>query len=111
MSTSFNCVPSPSAIAGATPWTSRCDRSAWRSGRPRAHDENHTLARLRARAQGAARAPRAGRVVPELDREDVREVFLRAYRIVYRVRGQCIEVLTVFEGHRLLRRIGRIDDD
>jgi hypothetical protein len=40
-------------------------------------------------------------VVPELQRNDVREVFLRTYRIVYRIRKGTIDVLTVFEGHRL----------
>ena len=44
--------------------------------------------------------PLAGRVVPELQREDVREVLLGTYRIVYRVREDAIDVLTVFEGHR-----------
>jgi len=39
-------------------------------------------------------------MVPELQREDIREVFLRTYRIVSRVREQVIDVLTVFEGHR-----------
>ena len=42
MSTSFNCAPSRSAIAGAMPWTLRCDRSARRSVRRRDHDGNHT---------------------------------------------------------------------
>jgi hypothetical protein len=37
-----------------------------------------------------------------MGREDIREVFLRSYRIVYRVRGRGIEVLTIFEGRRLL---------
>jgi plasmid stabilization system protein ParE len=43
-------------------------------------------------------------VVPEAGREDVREVFLRTYRIIYRVAGEDLRVLTVFEGHRRLRR-------
>jgi len=62
------------------------------------------IERLRDRARKAAQTPRAGRVVPELERENVREVFLRSYRIVYRVEQNFIEVMTVFEGHRLLRR-------
>ncbi len=33
---------------------------------------------------------------------DVREVLLRSYRIVYRIHGTEIRVLTVFESHRLL---------
>ena len=42
-----------------------------------------------------------GRVVPEEGRPNIREVFLRTYRIVYRVRVGSILVLTVFDGHRL----------
>jgi plasmid stabilization system protein ParE len=56
--------------------------------------------RLRKRARAAASAPRAGRHVPEIEREDVREVIVGAYRIVYRVLPGSIHVLTVFEGHR-----------
>lgn len=44
--------------------------------------------------------PLGGRVVPELGRTDVREVFLRTYRIIYRVAGDDIRILTVFEGHQ-----------
>lgn len=58
--------------------------------------------RLRVRASKASKARRGGRIVPEVGREDVREVFLRTYRIVYRVVDDGIVVLTVFEGHRLL---------
>jgi len=43
----------------------------------------------------------AGRRVPEIGRDDIREVLKRSYRIVHRVRGDRLEVLTVFEGHRL----------
>ena len=60
------------------------------------------VATLRARARKAARVPRAGRVVPELGREDVREVLEGSYRIVYRVVERAVHVLTVFEGHQRL---------
>lgn len=56
--------------------------------------------RLREQASLIAAAPLAGRRVPEIDRDDVRETFLRTYRIVYRVVPGGIVVLTVFEGHR-----------
>lgn len=46
--------------------------------------------------------PNTGRIVPEIGRSDVREVFLRTYRIVYRIVDRGIIVLTVFEGHRTL---------
>ena len=47
--------------------------------------------------------PRCGRVVPEIGSSDIRELIFRGYRIVYRVTGDALEILTVFEGHRLLR--------
>ena len=59
------------------------------------------VAELMAAAEKAAALPHAGRKVPELAREDVREVFRRTYRIVYRVSEHRVEVLAVFEGHRL----------
>ena len=58
--------------------------------------------KLMATARIAARTPFGGRRVPELQREDVREVFLKRYRIVYRVTDRQCEVLTVFEGHKQL---------
>lgn len=55
------------------------------------------------RAVQAAEMPRAGRQAPEIGRDDVREVFLRSYRIVYRIAEDGIVIQTIFEGHRLLR--------
>lgn len=55
-------------------------------------------------ARRASALPMAGRRVPELARDDIREVFSRTYRIVYRVTRARIEVLTVFEGHRSFPR-------
>ena len=59
--------------------------------------------RLIQRAELAATMPLAGRSLPELSRRDIREVFVRSYRIIYRVSSDQIRVLTVFEGHRRLR--------
>ena len=47
--------------------------------------------------------PRSGRTVPEIGNPDIRELIYRGYRIVYRLNGDRIDILTVFEGHRLLR--------
>ncbi len=47
--------------------------------------------------------PKSGRTVPEIGNPDFRELIYRGYRIVYRLNGDRIEILTVFEGHRLLR--------
>jgi toxin ParE1/3/4 len=52
--------------------------------------------------------PRMGRVVPEIANPEMRELIFKKYRIVYRLNADCIEIFTVFEGHRLLR-IDEID--
>ena len=87
-------------------WTARARRDLLAIGRYIARDNpaaaRSWVERLRERARRAAEVPEAGRIVPEIHRPDVREVFLRTYRIVYRVRDDAIEVLTVFEGYRRL---------
>jgi len=47
--------------------------------------------------------PKMGRVVPELAIEKIREILYKNYRIVYIVKKNSLEILTVFEGHKLLR--------
>ena len=46
--------------------------------------------------------PQSGRVVPEYGREELREFIFGNYRIVYRVRGDLIEVAAVVHGARQL---------
>lgn len=46
--------------------------------------------------------PRRGRRVPELQDTELRELILGNYRLVYRVRGSVVQILTVFEAHRLI---------
>lgn len=46
--------------------------------------------------------PKSGRVVPEINDPLVREVILGSYRIIYRLRQDIVEILTVFHGSRLL---------
>jgi addiction module RelE/StbE family toxin len=58
--------------------------------------------RLRERARNALHAPLAGRAVPELSREDIRELIEGNYRIVYQMLEDRLVILTVFEGHQLL---------
>ena len=45
--------------------------------------------------------PYSGRRVPDFDRDDVREIILGEYRIVYRILGDVAQVLTVFRSSRL----------
>ncbi len=87
-------------------WTRRAERHLVEIGRFIARDKPGAARRwvgaLKRRAEEVAERPLAGRVVPELNQEEVREVILRGYRIVYRVAEGVVEVLAVFESHRLL---------
>jgi len=46
--------------------------------------------------------PMSGRMVPEVGQENIREIILGNYRIIYRVGDQEIQVLTVYHSARLL---------
>lgn len=87
-------------------WTDRARRDLAGIGDYIAHDNpaaaERWVASLLQLADRAAGMPLAGRGVPEVGRNDVRELLLRNYRLVYRVLDRAIDVLTVFEGHRLL---------
>ncbi len=49
------------------------------------------------------RFPLSGSIVPELRREEFREILLKKYRIIYRVRSEeRVEIVTVHHGARLL---------
>lgn len=56
------------------------------------------------KAEGIVDNPRRGRIVPELSIEQIREIIFKNYRIVYLLKRKSINILTVFEGHRLFRR-------
>ena len=47
--------------------------------------------------------PLRGRTFLEISNPDIRELIFKKYRIVYRIKGNSLYILTVFEGHRLLR--------
>ncbi len=44
-----------------------------------------------------------GRIVPEFDQKNLRELLIENYRLVYRVKAATVEIITVFEGHRQLQ--------
>ena len=54
--------------------------------------------------------PRSGSRVPEYNREDIRELTVRPYRIIYCIRGEECLVLTVLHGSRDLARHVGLDD-
>ena len=86
-------------------WTRRASRDLVEIARYIERDKPEAarrwVARLRQRARTVAELPGSGRRVPETARDDVREVLVRSYRIVYLIGAETVWVLTVFEGHRL----------
>ncbi len=46
--------------------------------------------------------PRSGRIVSEFGREDLREIIVGSYRVIYRLRGEDVELITLHHGARLL---------
>lgn len=49
------------------------------------------------------RFPRSARIVPEVGREDVREILVGDYRVIYRLLPHENEVMTVIHGSRIFR--------
>lgn len=43
-------------------------------------------------------------MVPERNQHDIREVIVGSFRVVYRLRAQDVEIVTVFRGSRVLPR-------
>ncbi len=48
--------------------------------------------------------PKSGSVVPEFGRDDIRELFVNSFRLIYRIAGDEIRVLTAIHGSRILVR-------
>ena len=47
--------------------------------------------------------PRGGRIVPELGSPVIRERIVGDYRVIYRMRQQAVEIVTIIHGARRLR--------
>lgn len=56
--------------------------------------------RLTRRSRQIGEFPRSGRSVPELEREDVREVLEGPYRIIYRILEKQLDVIAVIHSSR-----------
>jgi len=54
-----------------------------------------TIERLLARTRQLPEHPHSGRAVPDYRRADLRELLERPYRIIYRITGECIEIITI----------------
>ena len=81
-----------------------------------AKDSEHyaglTIARIFSAVEQLIQFPRSGRIVPERDEPEIREVNLGRFRVVYRLQDELIEVATVFraarEFPRKILRCGRV---
>jgi plasmid stabilization system protein ParE len=70
-------------------------------------DDNPQAARavvdkIRGAARKLDRFSRRGRVVPEFGDPNLREIVVGHYRVVYRLSAATVQIVTVFEGHRLI---------
>ena len=52
--------------------------------------------------RGLQMLPWRGRIVPEIGRENCREVFIYEYRLIYEIEGRTVRILAVIHGRRLL---------
>jgi addiction module RelE/StbE family toxin len=55
------------------------------------------------KAESLKKHPKKGRIVPEFSIPNLRELISKNYRIVYIIKEESLEILTVFESHRLIR--------
>lgn len=69
-----------------------------------ANDSEHyaglTIARIFSAVEQLIKFPHLGRIVPERDEPEIREVIVGRFRVVYRVQDELIEVATVFRAAR-----------
>jgi plasmid stabilization system protein ParE len=71
-------------------------------------DAERLLAQIESRAASLESNPGRGRVVPELSRFGMRtwrELGVRPYRLVYRIEGDTVNVLALFDGRRDLEDV------
>ena len=54
------------------------------------------------RSEQIATFPLSGRMVPEYEADDIREIIEKPYRIIYRIKPEQIDVLAVIHGAQLL---------
>jgi addiction module RelE/StbE family toxin len=58
--------------------------------------------RLRKAVDRLRRFPGSGTLVPEWDRPELREIVVGNYRVIYRLKERCVEILTVIHAARHL---------
>ena len=61
-----------------------------------------TIDKLTRRVDQLIDHPRSGRVVPKYDDENLRELIMRPYRLIYRIKPDRIDIIAVFHGAQQL---------
>ena len=46
--------------------------------------------------------PKIGRIVPETNNSNIREILFRNYRIIYLIKKEHLEIISIFHGSRVL---------
>jgi toxin ParE1/3/4 len=64
-----------------------------------------TIGRIAQRCRQAAELPNSGRQVIEFPRADLRELLERPYRILYRIREEQVDIVTIWHYRRILRTL------
>ncbi len=64
----------------------------------------HVTTNIVAKSEVLERFPQMGRAVPEVGRDDVRELLIGSHRLIYRtLPGRDVEILTIIHGSRDFR--------
>ena len=63
---------------------------------------SQTIDKLTRRVDQLIDHPRSGRIVPKYDDENLRELILPPYRLIYRVMPERIDIIAVFHGAQQL---------
>ena len=54
--------------------------------------------------EGLNKFSQRGRIVPELLKENIREIFINDYRMIYKIKDNYVEILTVIHGKRSIKK-------
>ena len=62
-------------------------------------------------AEKIADFPKMGRIVPEYQQDDIREILVQSYRVIYQLKQNQVLILTVIHGRRELTKLMESDEE
>lgn len=91
-------------MARTVRWTEAATEDLNETARFIARDSHYYAAAFVRETRNAARSlnfsPERGRVVPEGDRTDIREIFVKGYRLIYQITAREVFILALIHGAR-----------